>query len=660
MISKLVFTASVVALSLSATIKCFAEGLSDAVDGVITVEGQVTVVDSADAAKLAAASSIVLADGSTLSYTAPDALVLNADVSGAGVFSAVGSGEVTLSGDNSGLTAPGHFEFSSTPVVVTSETGLGGGASGEATFNGNVTNGMLRFIGESSVFTNYAPVVMKTTGNSSFYFGSGSPDVYLVQNASFAARTDGENHLYFKHNVEFINGAFEVNSHARLHHNGVGTVRLGNGVNAKLGESYCQAIVYFNDLKIACESVVAPYGISPDSVRNVVFERANCLGASCVFRPYETWHNQTSWAFNLNGFDQVISHLMIFPVNHETQCSFIGSESPATLKAAGAVAGSQTIRIKVVGPVSYWHDTPYNTTFNQYKLAATGALTVSKGKVEFTNGSGWSGKEVTVKDGGALSCASAASLDSGEHVLKVESGGALEVAAGVTLKVRSAVVGSVTLPAGRIISMAEARSLTEGEGVTLTGDGNIQTAAGSVNSEWTGWPEAGSTNAVAIPDGVEVEISDNDIGKVQSLSAIETGVGSKIFLRTTESPVVLNASISGDVTFDARDCGTVVLAGDNSGIIAPGGFIFSNTTVVVSNRFGLGGALTGAAHFYPAAEVTKNRSTLTFGGDAVTNDVELVFHYGAYFGYEDPSVRFVQNANLTQLNGASAQTVQRA
>ena len=654
---KLMLAASALAASTAAAFGALPQPDEN---GRIAVVESVTVDDAAGAEALAAAKEIVLAEGATLSYTSPEALELSAKVSGAGVFEAVGAGLVTLSADNSALAEPGHFEFKNTPVVVTSETGLGGGASGAATFIGNVPDGMLRFAGESNVFTNYAPIIMKTTGASSFYFGSESADTLFVQAASFAARADGENHLYFKHNAEFINGNFEVNSHARLHHQGTGTVRLGAGVDAMLGEAFRQAIVYFPDLRIACDSVVAPYGLSPDSVRNITFERDNCLGESCVFRPYETWHEQSGWAFNLNGFDQIISHLMVFPVDHATQCTFIGSEKPALLKASGTATGSQAIRVKITGPVSYWHDTPYETTFNQYKLAATGALTVSKGKVAFTNGSGWSGNDVTVKDGGSLSCASVASLDSGEHILTVESGGALEVAAGVTLKVRTAVVGSVTLPAGRVMSMAEVRLLTDSEGVTLTGEGNIQTAAGSIGGEWTGWPEAGSVEEVVIPDDTEVVIGADDIEKVQALSSIRAGVRTRIICRTGSREFELPCAISGDVVFDAGDCGKIILNSDNSGILDPGGFVFSNTTVVVSNRFGLGGALTGAAHFYPAAPLTENRSTLTFGGDAVTNDVKLVFHHGAYFGHEDPSVRFVQNADLTQLNGSSASTVRRA
>ena len=659
MISKLVFTASVAALSLSATIKCFAEGLPDAVDGVITVEGEVTVADSADVAKLAAASSIVLADGSTLSYTAPDALVLNADVSGSGVFSVNNSGAVTLSGDNSGLVAPGRFEFRSTPVVVTSETGLGGGASGEATFFGNVTNGMLRFIGENSVFTNYAPVVMKLVSavdKGTFYFGSEAEDKYLVQAASFTASVDNykTTDFYFKHNVEIISGTFAVKNYPYLKRLGDGVVRIGEDVDVVWGP-HGQAIVYFTGLRLGCRNLQANAGLSPSGANDIRFERENCFGAETYLRPYVTWHNQAKWHFDLNGLDQTVARLeAIENVSAENQCAFIGTSSPAVLTAVGDKAGSQTARWKFEGPLSYRHDTAYTNVFKQYKLAATGALTISRGMVGFINGSGWTGNEVTVKAGGALSCASEASLDSGEHILNVESGGALEVAAGVTLKVRSAVFGSVTLPAGRLMPMNEVRSLTAGEEVVLTGDGNIQTAAGSVEGEWTGWPQAGSTDIVTIPDGVAVEITDDDIEKIDALTSIKAGVGARISCRTSVSPFVLKASLSGDVVFDARDCGTVVLAGDNSGIISPAGFVFSNTTVVVSNRFGLGGALTGPAHFYPAAPLAENRSQLSFGGEALTNDVKLVFHYSAHVGYSDPQAQFVQNADVEQFNGGSA------
>ena len=658
MLRKLMLAASVLAAS---TAVAFGALPQPDENGRIAVVESVTVDDAAGAEALAAAKEIVLAEGATLSYTSPEALELSAKVSGAGVFEAVDAGLVTLSADNSGLVSPGQFVFRKTPVLVTSETGLGGGASGAATFIGNVTNNHLRFVGTSSVFTNYAPVVMKLVSASdkgTFYFGSQGEDKYFVQAASLTVSVDNykTTAFYFKHNVEIIAGTFMIEKYPYIYRSGNGIVRIGENVDVVWGHS-AQAIVYLSNLRLGCKSLYAKNGLSPSAANNIVFEKSNCLHPGTPLRPYA---NGFSGPFyDLNGYDQICSHLEQINVAQNVG-SLIKSDESVLLKASGASTGSGTGRWKFTGPISYWHDTAYETTFTQYKLESTGDLTVSKGKVVFTGGSGWAGDNVTVKAGGALSCASEASLDSGEHVLTVEPGAALEVAEDVTLRVRSATIGSVTLPAGKLLSMDEVRELAAGEGVVLTGAGSIMTSAESVTGEWAGWPDAGTADFASIPNGEEVVITDADIEKVQALGSIKAGIDTRIVCRTTRSPLVLPVSISGGVTFDARDCGTVVLAGDNSGVVAPGAFFFSNTTVVVSNRFGLGGALAGAAHFYPAAPLNANRSVLCFGGDAVTNDVELVFHHGAYFGHDDPAVRFVQNADLTQLNGSNGSTVQRA
>ena len=88
-----------------------AEGLPTAENGVITIDGEVTVGDSEGAAALAAATGLVLKEGAVLTYTATTDLALSANVSGTGTFKADGSGTVTLSGDNEGLVSPGHFDF---------------------------------------------------------------------------------------------------------------------------------------------------------------------------------------------------------------------------------------------------------------------------------------------------------------------------------------------------------------------------------------------------------------------------------------------------------------------------------------------------------------------------------------------------------------------
>ena len=57
--------------------------------------------------------------------------------------------------------------------------------------------------------------------------------------------------------------------------------------------------------------------------------------------------------------------------------------------------------------------------------------------------------------------------------------------------------------------------------------------------------------------------------------------------------------------------------------------------------------------------MAKNRSVLRFGGAASTNDVKLVFHYGAHVGHQDPEMRFVQNNDVVQLDGSVSPSILR-
>lgn len=629
-------------------------------NGKITLSESATVDDAEGAAALAAARAIELAQGVTLTYTASAPLELSATVSGSGVFAANSSGQITLSADNSALIAPGHFAFSNTPVLVTSETGLGGGASGAVKFlgiasNGNVTNNMLRFVGSASVFTNYAPIAMsqpRTAAHCTFYFGAQKAGDKLVQAGDFSIVLAGTGYnptIYFKYDVEFICSkvALKHRPYIRAYDTNNGILRFGENADVDLGNAWL-AIVYHNKLRLACKSLKS-YGFSTDSDRNIIFERDNCLGAETPLRPYA--RNANGAMFNLNGFNQTVAYLTQQDSN-SGYWSSVSSSDPAVLTASGTGTGSNTVRYKMTGALSYHHDTPRQTTFTQYKLMSSGALTVSQGKVVFASGSGWSGDSVTVRSGAALVCNSSASLDSGHHVLTVEPGGTLEVAQGVTLTLASATLGGVPLAAGRYYTLKELRESEIGEKVTLTGEGAILTCAPSIAGEWNGWPEAGSVEEISIPDGTQAVIEDADIEKMSALSRIATGRDTRILCRTSCDSFVLTASLSGGARFEALDCPKIVLAGDNSGLVEPGGFFFSNTTVVVSNRWGLGSRSTKAAEFYPAAPLANNYSVLRFGGDALTNDAALVFNYGFHIGHLDASRTVVFNNDVVQKSGA--------
>lgn len=619
--------------------------------GTIALTKNVKVESDADVSALAAAKSLEIPEDVTLLYASGKPLALSASVSGAGVFKATSAGTVTISADNSGLVAPGHFSFESTPVVVTDEHGLGGAESGAAEFIGDLPKGNLSFSGASSVFTNYAPIaIQKQGGAGNFYFGSGAADRYLVQAASFSAMASAEAHLYFTHNVEFIAGKLTAGAHPRFYQDGAGDVRIGDAVDMELGPNG-QAIVYFNNLHLGCRSLLAKNGLSPDASRNIIFERENCLSAETPLRPYGNAMDNTF--FNLNGYSQTIACLRQLNIRSNNG-SILASAEPVTLTAAGTATGAETVQFEFRGPISYHHNTPWQTTFSRYRLKSTGALTVSAGTVAFANDSGWDGDAVTVKSGGTLSCDSEASLNSGRHVLSVEAGGTLHVADGVTLKLKSATFGSVSLEPATVYTLDEVRALlVSADGITLTGSGCIQTGAASIAGEWTGWPKAGTATTATMPDGTVAEITDENVDDVMALTEIKAGEGVKIVSHTSGRVLDLKASVSGGASFVFHDAGTVVLSGDNSGLISPGGFAFSNTTVVVSNRFGLGGARTAAATFCPAAPCAKNFSTLFFGGDAVTNNAPLSFDYGFRMGHLDPDVRFVQNAEVTQDHGSA-------
>lgn len=646
---------AVAAFSLSAdTVEYGTLPAADA-SGTITLTESVKVESDADVSALEAANALTIPEGVTLLYASGKPLALSARVSGAGVFEATNAAAtITISADNSDLVSPGHFSFASTThVVVTDEHGLGGAESGAAEFIGNLPKGNLSFSGASSVFTNYAPIVIrKQSGEGSFYFGSGAADRYLVQAASLSVLTaSAVARLRFTHNVEFIAGKLTVGTNPYLYQDGAGTVRIGDAVDVELGPNG-QAIVYLNNLRLGCRSLLAKVGLSPDAARNIIFERENCLSAETPLRPYGNARDGSF--FNLNGYSQTIACLRQFNRN-QSNGSVLTSAEPATLTAAGTATGAETVQFEFRGPISYHHNTPWKTTFSLYRLKSTGALTVSAGTVAFADGSGWDGDAVTVKSGGTLSCDSEASLNSGRHLLSVEAGGSLHVADGVTLKLKSATFGSVSLEPATVYTLDEVRALlSASDGITLTGTGRIQTGAESIIGEWTGWPKAGTATMVTMPDGTEAEITDENVDDVMALTEIKAGEGVKIVCRTSGRALDLKASVSGDASFVFHDAGTVVLSGDNSGLISPGGFAFSNTTVVVSNRFGLGGTRTAAATFCPAAPCADNLSTLFFGGDAVTNVAPLLFSYGFQMGHLDPDVRFVQNADITQEHGGTA------
>ncbi|MBQ6915436.1 MAG: hypothetical protein IJQ65_06925 [Kiritimatiellae bacterium] len=624
--------------------------------------GTAVVIKDEDIARVEALDEIATAESVTISIETTLPLDISAAISGPAVITASGAGKVTLSGDNSGLVAPGHFEFTAMAngVEVANFFGLGGTNTATDVFT--QSSGYLdwlTFKSENGVFTNSAPIqlVHGSGGTHRVVMGAeNAGDVLVFANDVIMGGTTGENHWYVTNGVRFVDGKFMMGGHVRLNSTAGATLEFIGESEAEFGRGGDQSILYFSGVVFGGKSVWAANGLATDYDRNIQVVKPNCLGTNCVVRAYP--NGTTKPHFDFNGCDQEISRLA--QSGSGSQSPKLTSTDPATLHAMGPTPSYQatvSLRYIFTGALGYWHDVAQNLTLVA-KSTSSGDLKVTKGVLTFSDAGGWAGRYVTVGNGGTLVCGAENSLNSGTHIVDVESGGTLVVSNGVTVKVASMTFGDVALPQNSTFTVAEVNELIAGSGATLTGGGTIQTGAKSIPGEWTGWPEVGTATKAVVPDDVVAEVTDADLPKLAALQDVECGVGAKIVFKTTADFIDLTAKFSGGVEVDVfTDGARVVLNADNSGLVSPGAFVFSNTTVVVSNRYGLGSVAASPATFWPAVPFTSdsNKSYLYFDGpDAVTNDCALLFNYGCQMGHLDPAVRFVQANNVVQKGGSTS------
>ena len=626
--------------------------------------GTAVTITDADIESVEALDGIATTDGVTISIETTEPLTIGAAISGPAVITANNAGKVTLAGDNSGLVAPGHFEFTAMTngVEVANFFGLGGTDTATDVFT--QSSGYLNWLTFKSVngvFTNSAPIRLIHGGGEKNRLVMGAEnagDVLVFANdLDIDLPANGENHWHVANGVRIINGLFKLPWHVRLWQTTGATLEFLGDSEAEFGRGGDQSVLYFTGIVFGGKSVWAANGLAPDYGRNIQVVKENCLGTNCVIRSYP--NGESPAHFDFCGCDQEISRLA--QAGGGSLSPQLTSADPAVLHAMGPTPPSSqatvSLRYVFAGALGYWHDVEQNLTLIS-KSTSSGDLKVTKGSLAFSGAGGWVGRYVTVGSGGTLVCGAENSLNSGTHIVDVESGGTLVVSNGVTVKVASMTFGGVTLPQNSTFTVAEVNELIAGSGATLTGGGMIQTGAKSIPGEWTGWPKVGTATKAVVPDGVVAEVLDADLPKLAALAEVECGVGAKIVFKTTADFIDLTAKFSGGVEILVfTDGARVVLDADNSGIVSPGAFIFSNTTVVVSNRYGLGSTAASPATFWPAVPFNSdsNKSYLYFDGpDAVTNDCELLFHYGCQMGHLDPAVRFVQANNVVQKYGSTA------
>lgn len=618
-----------------------------------------TIPDAATAAKVAGLDGIVFLDDAGLNVgTKPSVtcsvgsdLEFAMPIEGNGTVSFLSCGDVTLSGNNSKLT--GQFYFSNTACTVTHEFGLGSAKSGTCNFwHGD--NKPLKFDSDDDVITNHVAVYCHPLATKHVLFGSASSTVKLVQEGEvrfgrYNTNQDALN-FYFYNDVD-VTGCFKYSTAGGsqylsiIHHSST-----PNGVVGFYG-SFLGANGYFywngGKFDIGC-----PISNSSCNFLPAPTAYFNCRKPN-VFSTLYNWHpNQNGATINLNGYDQIVRGFAYLSGNATSSTKdmlVVTSSVPAKVTLTGTETKSVQLTVRGAAGLCMAGTGAY-TVYNLYG-DTTGELSINSGTLTLDTGSYWNGNGVTIR-GGELVLKSEDAVPTGTADLTV-TGGKLTVKASAVAMFRTAVFGTgddaVALPDGTY-TIAQLRAMATVQ--DYIGDASDDEASITVDSTWeapwAGWPEEGGE--VRIPKNSTVTVTAGDFARIAKVTALSMGNNSRLVyagLAGDELPFSFPVTGTGRIAFE--DCtGTIVITEDNSGIAAPGGFDFTRTDVVVSNRYGLGSAQTGPCNI----ETTLNtHRSMVFKGPAGTNDVAINVNNNVDFRYENNSIEFLQQGDFRQIGG---------
>lgn len=641
-------------------------------------------VDDAHVAAVAGWETLTISSGCRLNFVnTGTAAMLAATVSGAGKVGAVNSVGLTLSGDNRSFT--GGFVFTNSAVTVANEYGLGGPSTTAADvyFPADSALGALDFqwAGQTA-FTNHCPLkfscVNKYTGAKAMYLGSLSADTYFVQDAdfTFATANAANRYLKFRGNTEFISGKFRstmtsaslyssADSGATITFSGTAKICIGNETTNNtnlqdwflLGQSATYTFghtggTHMRAIALNVGSVVlAADGLFADYV--VTGEQYGC----------NTWQsytvNQSGYKnqFDLNGHS-VVFHQLKTANNTVTATStnygIITSADPATVSLVGDGNGVDNTNVaapEFQGKASLTVDNNITNRLATRVSSPDGTLCVKSGVLVYQWNGGWDGTAVRI-EGGAI-VANSARAFSGGHSSLTMTGGKMVLSRDYPVSFAMATVGGVELDpnAYTVAELREDYNL----GAYFEGDDDAELRVVGTSGTWTGWPTvAGATAQVPIDATVYIHLE--DAADVSQLGKIVLGLGSTVIC---DAALSINCPVTGYGAFKIVNSTGVTILGDNSKLVSPGCFYIENSTVAVSNRFGLGGAKTGAA----TVKFSSLDNHLLFGlADCknFTNDVALVIDQTgssnvAVLGSQAQDETFVQNADITFKVGTNYQ-----
>ena len=157
------------------------------------------------------------------------------------------------------------------------------------------------------------------------------------------------------------------------------------------------------------------------------------------------------------------------------------------------------------------------------------------------------------------------------------------------------------------------------------------------------WPEAAD---IVVPANTTANVTADDVAKLAAARTLTIGANSYVYFDHGATPLVLSAAVTADAsaTMWLRNSAYVVFSGNNENFLGKT-YGRSSSTLVVSNRFGLGCAQTKTVDF--------SQANLLFGGAGLTNDVPIkinVLDTVRRLQVDPAAGTFVQNGDFTDWN----------
>ena len=652
------------------------EGSWIGLSGKVTIPAGVTApVTATELADFANVTEIAFADaeGAVTASGLTAELVLNATLSGAGAFTATGCTKVKFAGDSRNFD--GVIAVTNTPVEVTCRYGLGSGGTKCDFYNDATAERAVLFSSTGADCVLDAPV--HVTGK--YRFGPADTADTLVISNDFRAAVLGAAttvYMYFSNRVRVAAGRFGADTYMsgnstkspHLYLGNTGTAAWlaidGDTVMDTAGGLYFSGMVSGSTVEYGVTNEVSMSGFAPytGSMKlkfvqpNVRVRENGTVGGAILSSGSAT----PAGFLDLNGCDQKCTYLGYLNGRSAGYHYVIRSDSPATLTmtdGGAKEASTAYIYCKFTGDVSVdvaSENTRY-LAFSDVASDSVGKLSVGgRSTLTLTQNACWAGTNVTVYGNGKLICAETASINKGVAELSVQDSGVLEIASGVTLNVCKLTIDETEFPArATAYTVSELAEQFPGR---VTGSGSILLKEQA--PEWKGWPAEPGQKAI-VPLGTLVTVDTaEDFAKALACREIEVNGGAEVRFACLDGCTSLHVtnSFSGVGTITFKDIPTVYMAGDASGLVAPGHVAFDLCeTIIVSNKVAIGGLDSGDCTVRSeesTADVTKPNSKMFFAGEGdLMNFAPVLYENAFVFGTLSDAARLYQTNSWRQAKG---------